>query len=93
MKLSPARVERLSAEILDALADHDDVRLQGDDAKLMQGIREIMLDELQVEERLEAEVRGVLDEYRHDIAMGRLDAGELYRKIKAKLVRERSLIL
>ena len=71
MKLSPARVERLAAEIVDVLAEQDDVRLQADDAKLIHGVKEIMTDELQAEERLEADVRALLDQYRNDIAAGR----------------------
>lgn len=93
MKLSPARVDRLAAEIVDTLAEQDDVRLQADDTKLLHGVKEIVTDELMAEERLEAEVRALLDTYRNDIAAGRLDSNELYRKMKAKLVRERNIIL
>lgn len=93
MKLSPSRVERLTAQIVDLLAEQDDIRLQADDAKLLHGVREIITDELLVEERLEADVRNLLDNYRNDIAAGRLDYNELYRKTKARLLRERNIIL
>ncbi len=93
MKLSPTRVERLAAEIVEVLAEQDDVRLQADDTKLIHGVREIMIDELQAEERLEADVRALLDQYRNDIAAGRLDYSELYRKTKSRLMRERNIIL
>ncbi len=93
MKLSPARIDRLTTVILDTLAEQDDIRLQADDAKLLHAISALITDELQLEERLEAEVREILDQYRNDIAAGRLDYSELYRKTKARLVRERNLIL
>lgn len=93
MKLSPTRIERLTEQIVDVLAEQDDVRLQADDTQLLNGVNQIITDELMIEERLEAEVRALLDQYRNDIAAGRLDYSELYRKTKARLVRERNLIL
>ncbi len=93
MRLSEARIERLAAQIVDTLADRDDVRLQANDAKLLRAVAEIMADELQVEERIDAEVREILEQYRNDIAAGRLDYHELFRKIKARLVQERRAVL
>jgi hypothetical protein len=93
MKLSETRVDRLAAQIVDTLADRDDVRLNAGDAKLLHAVTRIMVDELMVEERIEAEVRDLLDQYRNDIAAGRLNRSDLYTKIKARLVRERGAIL
>jgi hypothetical protein len=75
------------------LAERDDVRLQADDAKLLQGVKTIMADELQVEDRIDAEVREILELYRNDIAAGRLDYHELFRRIKSRLVHERNAVL
>ncbi len=93
MKLSEARIDKLSLEIIDALAEQEDVRLQADDAKLRAAIRAIMIDELTVEERLDAEVREMLEQYRTDIAMGRLKYDELFRRVKQRLIAERRIIL
>jgi len=93
MKLSEARIEKLSEQIIDVLAEQDDVRLQGDDTKLRQGIHAIMVDELTVEERLDAEVRKLLEQYRSDIAMGRMNYDELFRRVKQRLINERRIIL
>jgi hypothetical protein len=93
MKLSEARIDKLSLEIIDVLAEQEDVRLQADDAKLRAAIRAIMVDELTVEERLDAEVREMLEQYRTDIAMGRLNYDELFRRIKQRLIAERRIIL
>ena len=93
MRLSDARLERLAAQIVDTLADRDDVRLQADDAKLLHGVAAIMADELSVEERIDAEVREILEQYRNDIAAGRLDYHELFRKVKSRLVNERRAVL
>ncbi len=93
MRISDARLERIAAQIVDTLADYEDVRLQADDAKLLRGVEDIMLDELNVEDRIDAEVRDILEQYRNDIAAGRLDYHELYRKVKSRLVNERKVIL
>jgi uncharacterized protein len=93
MKLSDSRLDRLASQIVDTLADRDDVRLQAGDDKLLHGVATIMADELGVEERIDAEVRDILEQYRNDIAAGRLDYHELFRKIKSRLVHERKAVL
>ena len=93
MKLSDARLDRLATQIVDMLAERDDVRLQADDTKLLHGVKAIMADELEAEDRIDAEVREILDQYRNDIAAGRLDYHELYRRIKTRLVNERKVVL
>lgn len=93
MKLSENRIDRLSEQIVDVLAELDDVRLQADDVKLRYAIRAVMIDELTVEERLDAEVRKMLDEHKSDIVMGRMNYDELFRRAKQKLISERRIIL
>ncbi|HEX6289120.1 MAG TPA: DUF507 family protein [Herpetosiphonaceae bacterium] len=93
MKLSEARIDKLSEEIVDVLAEQDDVRLQADDVKLRHAIRDEMIDELTVEERLDAEVRKILEQYRSDITMGRMNYDELFRRVKQRLINERRIVL
>lgn len=93
MKLSDPRIDKLSEEIVDMLAEQDDVRLQADDVKLRHAIRDEMIDELTVEERLDAEVRKMLEQHRSDITMGRMNYDELFRRVKQRLINERRIIL
>ncbi len=93
MKLSEARIERIATQIVDILAERDDVRLQADDTKLLRGAIEIITDELGVEERIDAEAREILNQYRNDIAAGRLDYNELFRRVKSKLIAEYKAVL
>lgn len=93
MKLSDPRIDKLSEEIVDLLAEQDDVRLQADDVKLRHAIRDEVIDELTVEERLDAEVRKVLEQHRSDITMGRMNYDELFRRVKQRLISERRIIL
>ena len=93
MKLSPEKIEILSAELIDALADIDGVLLRSDDTELKFAITAIISDELMVEERLDAEIHKMLQAYKYEITMGRLKYDELYRKLRNKLISERRLVL
>lgn len=93
MKLSPAKVEDLSTQLVDHLADVDGVLFQSDDSKLRIAIQQIITDELQVEEKLDAEVHKMLQAYKYEITMGRMSYDDLFKKIKSRLVAERKLVL
>ncbi len=93
MRISEGRLDRIASEIVDTLAERDDVRLQAPDARLLQAVKAIIADELTVEDRIDAETREILEQYRNDIAAGRLDYHELYRKVKSRLVQERRAVL
>ena len=93
MKLSPEKIEQLSAALLDALADVDGVLFRGDDSELRIALSQIITDELMVEERLDAEVHKMLQAYKYEITMGRLNYDELYRKLRNKLIAERRIVL
>ncbi|MCX7790267.1 MAG: DUF507 family protein [Chloroflexaceae bacterium] len=93
MKLSPEKIEALAVDLVDTLADIDGVLFRGDDTALKLAIIEIMTDELMVEERLDAEVHKMLQAYKYEITMGRLNYDELYRKLRNKLIAERKIVL
>lgn len=56
-------------------------------------ITQVMLDELSVEERLNEDVRKILEE--HDEEMKQVGASyeEMFKKVKKQLVRERKVVL
>ncbi len=93
MKLSPEKIEALAVALIDTLADIDGVLFRGDDTALKLAIIEIITDELMVEERLDAEVHKMLQAYKYEITMGRLNYDELYRKLRNKLIAERKIVL
>jgi len=93
MKLSPEKIEALSASLVDVLADTDGVLFRSDDSALRLAIAEIITDELMVEERLEAEIHKMLQAYKYEITMGRLNYDDLYRKLRNKLIAERRIVL
>jgi hypothetical protein len=93
MRLSPAKIEQLAADLIDQLADIDGVLFRADDAALRLAITAIMTDELQAEERLDAEIHRMLESHKHEITMQRLNYSDLFKRTKQRLVRERRITL
>ena len=60
---------------------------------LVQRIRQTMLEELTVEDRLNEEVREILSQYADEMRRSGASYQEMYKKVKAQLARERKLIL
>jgi hypothetical protein len=93
MKLSPEKIELLAAAVVDQLAEIDGVLFQGSDSDLRLAVNEIITDELMVEERLDAEIHKMLQAYKYEITMGRLNYDELYRKMRSRMIAERKIVL
>ncbi len=93
MKLSESKVDSLTGQIVEMLQGRDDIEVRADANRLRALVRQAMLDELLVEDRLEEEVRQILQRYEAEIRRGRLSYTTLFNRIKAQLVRERGLVL
>jgi hypothetical protein len=93
VKLSNSKVEQLAAALVDQLAEIDGVLFQSDDTQLRLAAQQIIADELMAEERLDAEIHKLLQAYKYEITMGRMNYDELFKRTKQKLVRERKLTL
>ncbi|NJM05762.1 DUF507 family protein [Candidatus Gracilibacteria bacterium] len=93
MKLSPEKVEQLAANIVDGLAEVDGILFMGNDSQIRLAIAEIVTDELMVEEVLDAEIHKMLQAYKYEITMGRLNYDELFRKTRQRLIAERKIVL
>jgi hypothetical protein len=93
MKLSPEKIDAFAAAIVDELAEVDGVLFQSSDSDLRLAINEIITDELMVEERLDAEIHKMLQAYKYEITVGRLNYDELYRKMRSRLIAERKIVL
>lgn len=56
-------------------------------------ITQVMLDEVGVEDRLNEEVRKILEEHQEDMKRVGASYEEMFKKVKRQLVRERKLVL
>ncbi|WP_298818529.1 DUF507 family protein [Chloroflexus sp.] len=93
MKLSPAKIDQLATMLVDVLAETDGVLFQTSDPILRAAIVEIMTDELEVEDRLNAEVHRMLQAYKYEITHERLDYDTLFRRLRQRLIAERKIVL
>jgi len=93
MKLSARKVEDLSEKLLDYLMEVDGVLFQGDDGQIKAAIQAILTDELMVEEKLDAEIHQLLQQFKTEITVGRLSYDDLFKKTKRELVSKRRLVL
>lgn len=93
MKLSEDKLDSLSKQVVDMLLERPEVSVQVDPSRMRVLVRQSMQDELLVEDRLEEEVRQILQQYDYEIRRGRMNYNTLFNRIKAKLMRERDLVL
>jgi hypothetical protein len=60
---------------------------------LTQSVRQVMADEVTIEDRLNEEVREILSKYSDDMRRAGASYQEMYKKVKGQLARDRKLIL
>jgi len=60
---------------------------------LVQQVRQVMADEVTIEDRLNEEVREILGRYQEEMRRTGVSYQEMYKKVKGQLARERKLIL
>ena len=60
---------------------------------LTQQVRQVMADEVTIEDRLNEEVREILGRYQEEMRRTGVSYQEMYKKVKGQLARERKLIL
>ena len=91
---------RRREEMVERIADAVVKRLQvkkyaevKDDAKLRAAVRKVLLENLETEERLEADARQLLLDHAKEIKDTPTDYGRLLALVKEKLARERGFIL
>jgi hypothetical protein len=93
MRIPKGWVPVLAKEIMEDLLKRGLVELKVPREKVLVLLEELILEELMVEDRLNAEVREILKKYDSEIEKGRLDYRKLFELTKQKLVKERNIIL
>jgi len=93
MRLSPNKIEYLSAKLVKLMRDKDGIFINGDEEDLARIIGWEITDVLAVEDDIEDEVDKMLDHYERQIASGDMDQAVLRRKLKAEIARKRGYTL
>ena len=92
MRLTKNQVEYISYRITKELQDKGFVEID-EPQKVVESVMTIVTGELQVEDRLNDEVREILTEHSEEMRRTNVEYREMFKMIKKKLARERKIIL
>ena len=85
-------VSYMASEVIKQLVEGELVEIKSPDA-VTQRVRQRMMEELTIEDRLNDEVRVLLNQYQDQMRQSGASYQEMFKLIKNKLVRERKLVL
>jgi hypothetical protein len=92
MGLRREYVRLLSTKIVEDLIKQDMIEVP-EDLNLAEQLFQVMDAEINLEDRLNEEVRGLLNQYQDQMRQSGASYQEMFKLIKNKLVRERKLVL
>lgn len=93
MRIPRSWIPIISRRIVDTLFSEELIVPDVDRETLQSEIEALMTQELEVEDRVNEEVREILKKFESDIERGRLDYRRLFDMTKQKIVRERNLVI
>jgi len=92
MKLRKQQIEKISSRIIDELLARNFIKVEDiDSAKAL--VKKNITDDLFVEEKLNEEVRKLLEVHSSAMKSGSVEYHRIFKMVKDKLIRERQLIL
>jgi len=93
MRLNTNRIHQVAATVIERLVAQGLLQIQGKTDLIVQQLETAITTELQVEDRLNADVREMLKQFDQEFAAGRADYQKMFSMVKQKLIKERGLIL
>lgn len=93
MRLNKIRVHHMAVSVIERLQSSGYLQIQGKPEVVIQQLESAILSELQVEDRLNADVREMLKQFEREFAEGRADYQKMFTMVKQKLIKERGVIL
>ena len=69
------------------------MEIQGKPEAVIQHVQSAITTELQVEDRLNADVRDMLKQFEREFNEGRADYQKMFSMVKQKLIKERNVVL
>ena len=93
MRITKEFVETLSKKVIRSLKDKDLIIWEETIDKLEAIIAGIIIEDLMVEDRINEEVKTLLESKTEEYERSMMDYGRVFQMVKSKLVRERGLIL
>jgi hypothetical protein len=93
MRLSPKKIESLARAVCRSLEENPDVELAESADRLFVLVRQVITEDMRLEEEIEEEARRLLEVHKGEIDRKGASFDSLLRKAKAKLAQERKMVL
>jgi len=93
MKLRRDYIDFISKQLVDRLVKKGYIQLYADPSTVQAKISQTILDDLKVEDELDAEAREILEGYTQQMRQQNIEYHEMFQRIKRKLIKERNLVL
>lgn len=93
MRLSKLMIESMAKTIADKLVEEGFAELLKEKSDLSARIKYIITEDLMQEDKLNDEVKEIMRTYSAEIAKGEVDYGKMFKMIKAKLAKEKGMVL
>lgn len=93
MRLRQEYIDFISHLLVDKLINEGYVEPVGDVKAIKVRINRIITEDMKVEDRLDEEVKSILENYMEVMRKENIPYHEMFRKVKQKLVKERNLVL
>ena len=85
-------IGHMAAEVVKRLSEGELVELKNA-AALTQRVRQAMMDEITVEDRISEEARQILTQHQDQMRSTGVSYQEMFKKVKSQLARDRKLVL
>ncbi len=92
MRLTKGQIEHLASVILRNLTKEGKITVE-DRNRLLDAVTLLMTDEFQKEDRLDIEVREILNKHMEKIRKENIEYQTMFRMIKTKLAKEKGIVL
>jgi uncharacterized protein len=91
MRIPKKMAEDMAAQIVQELFARDFIE-HPDREKLLQTVNSVIVEELSIEDKIDEEVRQILTEHADQLQQANVQYHEMFKRVKAKIQRERNLI-
>ena len=93
MRLKKEMIELLTNKLASSLLDEEFIIFTEEPSDLKEIISDAIIEDLMVEDKLDDEVKKIIDSHMNEMDSGNVDHRRMFQMIKKKLVRERELVL
>ncbi len=94
MRLKREQVRFLAGRIVDDVLKEKLIEVDRSDLEMLRVmVEEFVLDQLLIEDRLNEEVRKLLDNYRDEMHRENISYRDMFKMIKRRLINERNLVV